>query len=119
MVAIVRPLRTPQGNLVSPIGEGGVSPMAPGARVRTVGPFAIVAHFDSTFAPGEAPLDLDVRPHPHIGIATVSYLYSGAITHRDGLGNIAEILPGDVAWMLAGRGIVHSERIPTLRERGG
>jgi redox-sensitive bicupin YhaK (pirin superfamily) len=119
MVTIVRPLRTPQGNLVSPIAEGGASPMAPDARARTVGPFAIIAHFDSTFAPGEAPLDLDVRPHPHIGIATVSYLYSGAITHRDGLGSVAEILPGDVAWMLAGRGIVHSERIPTLREHGG
>jgi len=119
MVRIVRPLRTPQGNLVSPIAEGAASAMAPDARARTVGPFAIVAHFDATFAPGEAPLDLDVRPHPHIGIATVSYLYAGAITHRDGLGNVAEILPGDVAWMSAGRGIVHSERIPALRERGG
>jgi redox-sensitive bicupin YhaK (pirin superfamily) len=119
MVSIVRPLRTPQGNLVSPIGEGGVSPMAPDARARTVGPFMVVAHYDSTFAPGEAPLDLDVRPHPHIGIATLSYLFSGAITHRDGLGNVSEVLPGDVAWMVAGRGIVHSERMPTLRERGG
>ena len=93
--------------------------MAPDARARTVGPFTIVAHFDSTFAPGEAPLDLDVRPHPHIGIATLTYLFSGAITHRDALGNVAEILPGDVAWMVAGRGVVHSERMPTLRERGG
>jgi redox-sensitive bicupin YhaK (pirin superfamily) len=93
--------------------------MAPDARARTVGPFAIVGHFDSTFAPGEAPLDLDVRPHPHIGIATLTYLFAGAVTHRDGLGNVAEILPGDVAWMVAGRGVVHSERMPTLRERGG
>jgi redox-sensitive bicupin YhaK (pirin superfamily) len=119
MVTIVRPLRTPQGNLVSPIGDGGASPMAPDARARTVGPFTIVAHFDSTFAPGKAPLDLDVRPHPHIGIATLTYLFSGAITHRDGLGTTAEILPGDVAWMVAGRGVVHSERLPALRERGG
>jgi redox-sensitive bicupin YhaK (pirin superfamily) len=119
MLTIIRPLRTPQGSLVSPIGEGGASPMAPDARARTVGPFTIVAHFDATFAPGAASLDLDVRPHPHIGIATLSYLFSGAITHRDGLGNVAEILPGDVAWMVAGRGVVHSERIPTLRERGG
>jgi redox-sensitive bicupin YhaK (pirin superfamily) len=119
MVRIVRPHRTPQGNLVSPIGAGDASPMAPDARARTVGPFTIVAHFDATFAPGEAPTDLDVRPHPHIGIATLSYLFSGAITHRDGLGNVAEILPGDIAWMVAGRGVVHSERMPTLRERGG
>jgi redox-sensitive bicupin YhaK (pirin superfamily) len=119
MIAIVRPLRTPQGTLVSPVAEGGASPMAPDARARTVGPFALVVHFDSTFAPGEAPRDLDVRSHPHIGIATVSYLFSGAITHRDGLGHTAEIFPGDVAWMVAGRGVVHSERMPTVRERGG
>jgi redox-sensitive bicupin YhaK (pirin superfamily) len=119
MVAIVRPLRTPQGNLVSPMAESSVSPLAPDARARTVGPFTIMAHFDSTFAPGEAPLDLDVRPHPHIGIATLSYLFSGTVTHRDGLGNVAEVLSGDVAWMVAGRGVVHSERMPTLRARGG
>jgi|SRR5579859_363948 len=119
MVAIVRPLRTPQGALVAPIGEGGASPMAPDARARTVGPFALVAHFDATFAPGEAPVDLDVRPHPHIGIAALSYLFAGAVTHRDGLGNAVEILPGDAAWMVTGRGVVHSERIPAVRERGG
>jgi redox-sensitive bicupin YhaK (pirin superfamily) len=119
MLAIHRPLASPRGTLLSPIGEGGAPPMAPGARARTVGPFALLVHFDGAFAPGEAPLDLDVRPHPHIGIATLSYLFSGAVTHRDALGHVAEILPGDVAWMVAGRGVVHSERVPTLRERGG
>jgi redox-sensitive bicupin YhaK (pirin superfamily) len=93
--------------------------MAPGTRARTIGPVSLVAHFDATFAPGAAPLDLDVRPHPHIGIATLSYLFSGAVTHQDGLGNVAEVLPGDVAWMVTGRGVVHSERMPTLRARGG
>ena len=119
MPSLHRPPRTPQGTLVTPIADGPLPAMAPEARPRSVGPFALVAHFDSTFAPGEAPMDLDVRPHPHIGIATLSYLLSGAVTHRDGQGNAVEILPGDVAWMLTGRGIVHSERIPTLRERGG
>jgi redox-sensitive bicupin YhaK (pirin superfamily) len=119
MVTFVRPSRTPQGSLVAPIADSGAPVMAPDARPRTVGPFTIVAHFDSTFAAGEAPIDLDVRPHPHIGIATLSYLFSGAVTHRDALGNVAEILPGDVAWMVAGRGVVHSERMPTLRKRGG
>jgi redox-sensitive bicupin YhaK (pirin superfamily) len=119
VVTILCPARSPQGTLVSPVADGGQSPMAPDARARTVGPFTIVVCFDSTFEPGAAPLDLDVRPHPHIGIATLSYLFSGAVTHRDGLGNVAEILPGDVAWMVTGRGVVHSERMPTLRERGG
>jgi redox-sensitive bicupin YhaK (pirin superfamily) len=119
MISIVRPLPSPRGTLVSPIAEDGGSPMAPDVRAHTVGPFTIVVHFDSTFAPGEAPLDVDVRAHPHIGIATLTYLFSGAVTHRDGLGNVAEILPGDVAWMVTGRGVVHSERVPRLRERGG
>ncbi len=119
MIAIVRPARTPQGTLVAPIIEGDVSPMDPSARAHSVGPFIVMAHFDSSFAPGEAPQDLDVRPHPHIGIATLTYLFEGAVTHRDGLGNEAEVHAGDVAWMIAGRGVVHSERFPTLRERGG
>lgn len=119
MIAIARPPKTPQGTLVSPIVENDVSPMDPNARARTVGPFAIVAHFDSTFGPGEAPRDLDVRPHPHIGIATLTYLFDGLITHRDGEGGFGEIGPGDIGWMITGRGIVHSERLPTFRERGG
>jgi redox-sensitive bicupin YhaK (pirin superfamily) len=61
----------------------------------------------STFAPGQG---IDVRPHPHIGLATVTYLFEGEILHRDSLGNTQPIRPGEVNWMTSGRGIVHSER---------
>ena len=61
------------------------------------------------FAPGEG---VDVRPHPHIGLATVTYLFEGAMMHRDSLGSVQRIEPGDVNWMSAGAGIVHSERTP-------
>jgi redox-sensitive bicupin YhaK (pirin superfamily) len=68
------------------------------------------------FAPGKG---IDVRPHPHIGLATVTYLFEGSQIHRDSLGNVQEIVPGDVNWMTAGRGIVHSERTGTdVRARG-
>jgi redox-sensitive bicupin YhaK (pirin superfamily) len=68
-------------------------------------------------APGNG---LDVRPHPHIGLATVTYLFQGVIDHRDSLGSIQPIKAGDVNWMTAGRGIVHSERTPaSLRQSGG
>ena len=62
---------------------------------------------------------LDVRPHPHIGLATVTYLFDGVITHRDSLGVVQDIHPGDVNWMTAGRGIVHSERSPSTARTGG
>ena len=63
---------------------------------------------------------VEVRPHPHIGLATVTYLYEGAFMHRDSLGSAQVIRPGDVNWMVAGRGIVHSERTPlALREPDG
>ncbi len=62
---------------------------------------------------------LDVRPHPHIGLATVTYLFDGTITHRDSLGVVQDIKPGDVNWMTAGRGIVHSERSPADARTGG
>ena len=60
-----------------------------------------------TFPPGKG---IDVRPHPHIGLATVTYLFEGAQMHRDTLGSVQEIKPGDINWMTAGRGIAHSER---------
>src|SRR5699024_5286788 len=69
------------------------------------------------FAAG-SPLALDVKPHPHIGLATVTYLYSGSITHRDSLGYEQEILPGEVNWMIAGKGITHSERFELARAHG-
>jgi redox-sensitive bicupin YhaK (pirin superfamily) len=77
---------------------------------RQVGPFVFFDHFGPVdFAAGRG---MDVRPHPHIGLATVTYLYDGAIRHRDSLGFDQAIRPGDVNWMTAGRGIVHSERTP-------
>ena len=63
----------------------------------------------AVFEPGRG---IDVRPHPHIGLATVTYLWAGALRHRDTLGSVQDILPGDVNWMTAGRGIAHSERTP-------
>lgn len=84
---------------------------------RHVGPFVFFDHLGpAAIAPGEG---LDVRPHPHIGLATVTYLYEGAIMHRDSLGNAQVIRPGDVNWMTAGRGIVHSERTPTPERVAG
>ena len=81
---------------------------------RHVGPFVFFDHFGPVdLAAGRG---MDVRPHPHIGLATVTYLYEGAIEHRDSLGSNQVIRPGDVNWMTAGRGIVHSERTPG-RER--
>ena len=84
--------------------------LLPAARRRSVGPFVFFDHFGPvTEQPGD---DHDVRPHPHIGLATVSYLFEGAMMHRDSLGSVQEILPGAINWMTAGRGIVHSERKP-------
>ncbi len=80
----------------------------PSRQKRMVGPFVFLDQMGPhTFAPGRG---LDVRPHPHIGLATVTYLFSGEIMHRDSLGSVQVIRPGDVNWMTAGRGIVHSER---------
>lgn len=80
----------------------------PQAALRSVGPFVFVDHI----GPAELPAGqgLDVRPHPHIGLATVTWLFDGEIQHRDSLGTVQPIAPGDVNWMVAGRGIVHSER---------
>ena len=84
---------------------------------KMVGPFIFFDHMGPTnFAPGQG---IDVRPHPHIALATVTYLFSGALEHRDSLGTVRVIRPGDVNWMTAGRGIAHSERTPhELRESG-
>jgi len=89
----------------------------PSAHSRMVGPFIFFDHFGPTvFKVGGG---IDVRPHPHIGLATVTYLFDGEIVHRDSLGTALPIRPGAVNWMTAGRGIVHSERTAADRRDGG
>ncbi|MGA8195000.1 MAG: pirin family protein [Acetobacteraceae bacterium] len=95
-----------------------VGRVLPFARRRMVGPFIFLDHMGpADFRSGEG---IDVRPHPHIGLATVTYLFDGEIHHRDSLGVSQKIRPGEVNWMTAGSGIVHSERTdPSLRSNGG
>jgi redox-sensitive bicupin YhaK (pirin superfamily) len=84
--------------------------LLPAAQRQAVGPFLFFDHFGPVTAqPGD---DHDVRPHPHIGLATVTYLFEGAMLHRDSTGAVQRIEPGAINWMTAGRGIVHSERTP-------
>jgi redox-sensitive bicupin YhaK (pirin superfamily) len=90
------------------LGGFSVRRALPSVQRRLVGPFVFLDHMGpATFHAGEG---LDVRPHPHIGLATVTYVTEGAILHRDTLGSTQSIVPGDVNWMVAGRGIAHSER---------
>ena len=85
-----------------------VTRLLPQMARRSIGPFVFFDYFGPVdFPPGRG---IDVRPHPHIGLATVTYLFEGTQTHRDTLGSVQEIRPGDVNWMTAGRGIAHSER---------
>jgi redox-sensitive bicupin YhaK (pirin superfamily) len=84
--------------------------MLPAARRQSVGPFIFFDHFGPLVQQPGA--HTDVRPHPHIGLATVTYLFEGAMMHRDSLGSVQRIEPGAINWMTAGRGIVHSERTP-------
>ena len=99
------------------IGGFQVRRLLPDLRCRSLGPFVFV----DQMGPAELPAGqgIDVRPHPHINLATVTFLYDGAIRHRDSVGSVQDIEPGDVNWMVAGSGIVHSERTPpALRDRG-
>lgn len=90
------------------LGGFEVKRVLPWAGGRMVGPFIFLDHLGPVmFPPGHG---IDVRPHPHIGLATVTYLFEGELVHRDSLGAVQTIRPGDVNWMTAGRGIVHSER---------
>ena len=99
------------------LGGFSVRRILPQLSARRVGPFVFFDHMGpAVFAPGQG---MDVRPHPHIGLATVTYLFEGAIEHRDNLGNVQTIRPGDVNWMTAGRGIVHSERTPAVERAAG
>lgn len=92
------------------IGDFEVRRALPSIRRRMVGPFVFFDHFGPTvLAAGRG---LDVRPHPHIGLSTLTWLIEGEIMHRDSIGSVQNIRPGEVNWMTAGRGIVHSERSP-------
>lgn len=93
------------------LGHGlKVRRLLPYAKRRQLGPFVFLDHAGPVTMAAEHTRAADVRPHPHIGLSTVSYLLSGQITHRDSLGVRQVITPGDVNWMTAGRGITHSER---------
>lgn len=93
-----------------------VSRLLPSAQRRSIGPFVFFDHFGPLTV--EAGANHDVRPHPHIGLATVTYLFEGAVLHRDSLGSVQRIEPGAINWMTAGGGIVHSERAPDdLRDK--
>ncbi len=99
------------------IGGFTVRRVLPAFQQQMVGPFIFVDHMGPiALAPGTG---MDVRPHPHIGLATVTYLFEGEILHRDSIGSVQAVRPGDVNWMVAGRGIAHSERTPPeLRAAG-
>jgi len=100
------------------LGDGfTVRRALPSREARMVGPFVFFDHF----GPVEfhASQGLDVRPHPHIGLATVTYVFNGEIVHKDSLGSDLAIRPGEINWMTAGRGIVHSERTGVERRASG
>jgi redox-sensitive bicupin YhaK (pirin superfamily) len=101
------------------LGGFEVQRLLPFARRRMVGPFVFFDHMGPIDMPAGVPRSTDVRPHPHIGLSTVTYLFEGEITHRDSVGSEVEIRPGEVNWMTAGRGITHSERFERLRRTGG
>jgi len=102
MIEIVIPYRS------ASIGAFDVRRVLPFRKRRSVGPFVFVDDFGPVeIVRGQT---LDVLPHPHIGLATVTYLFSGKMTHRDSIGSVQVVEPGEVNWMTAGRGVVHSER---------
>lgn len=101
-----------------PIGDLEVARVLPVRERRAVGPFVFLDHMGPvTFAPGAG---FDVKPHPHIGLSTVTYLFEGEGVHRDSIGSVQVVRPGEINLMTAGRGVVHSERAdPAWRARGG
>lgn len=125
----IQPCREPQcanregavewviGSRAKDLGDFEVRRVLPASECQRVGPFIFFDHMGpAEFAPGRG---VAVRPHPHIGLATVTYLFDGVIRHRDSLGSDQEITPGAVNWMTAGRGIVHSERTPEALKAQG
>jgi hypothetical protein len=102
------------------LGGFEVGRVLPFAQRRTVGPFVFFDHMGPVAMAAGTPRSADVRPHPHIGLSTVTYLFSGEMRHQDSLGFDQQIRPGEVNWMTAGRGITHSERFDGLiRDQGG
>jgi redox-sensitive bicupin YhaK (pirin superfamily) len=100
------------------IGGFEVGRVLPFAKRRMVGPFVFFDHMGPVDFPRDIPRSVDVRPHPHIGLSTVTYLFDGEIMHRDSVGSEQAIRPGEVNWMTAGRGITHSERFEKARREG-
>src|SRR3954469_819926 len=99
------------------LGEFKVHRTLPSRQRTMVGPFIFVDEFGpARLPPGQG---LDVRPHPHINLATVTYLFEGEIMHRDSIGSALPIRPGAINWITAGRGIVHSERSPAAERAAG
>jgi redox-sensitive bicupin YhaK (pirin superfamily) len=92
------------------IGNFMVGRLLPFREKRAVGPFVFIDHMGPAFLKEDE--NMDVPPHPHIGLSTLTFLFEGNITHKDSLGTDMEITPGAVNWMTAGKGIVHSERTP-------
>ncbi|PZN34897.1 MAG: hypothetical protein DIU71_01395 [Proteobacteria bacterium] len=101
------------------LGGFEVGRVLPWSGRRMVGPFIFFDHMGPVVLPANIPREADVRPHPHIGLSTITYLFAGEIVHRDSVGCHQVIRPGEVNWMTAGRGITHSERFDTLRQTGG
>ncbi|MEO8927382.1 MAG: pirin family protein [Caulobacteraceae bacterium] len=101
------------------LGGFEVGRVLPQAPRRSIGPFVFFDHFGPMALAAGMPRSVDIRPHPHIGLSTLTYLFDGEITHRDSVGSEVAIRPGEVNWMTAGRGITHSERFDTLRRTGG
>ena len=100
------------------LGGFEVGRVLPAGRRRMVGPFIFFDHMGPADFPAGLPRSADVRPHPHIGLSTVTYLFEGEIMHRDSVGSEQAIRPGEVNWMTAGRGITHSERFERARREG-
>src|SRR5262244_1400334 len=101
------------------LGGFEVGRVLPFQKRRMVGPFIFFDHMGPVNFPAGIPRTVDVRPHPHIGLSTVTYLFEGEIMHRDSVGSAQAIRPGEVNWMIAGRGITHSERFERARAEGG
>jgi redox-sensitive bicupin YhaK (pirin superfamily) len=101
------------------LGGFEVGRVLPFAKRRMVGPFVFFDHMGPVDFPPGIPRSVDVRPHPPIGLATLTYLFEGEIVHRDSVGSEQPIQPGEVNWMIAGRGITHSERFERARREGG